>query len=76
MNATNQSDRKPLQAINEELSAEDENEDDDWDDGFREPRKTPRKAPPPENDLEDLVELRPDAGEEAYYDKTPRGSKA
>jgi len=71
MNATNQSDRKPLQAINEELSAEDENEEDDWDDGFRETRKAP-----PANDLEDLVELRPRPGEEAYYDKTPKSRKS
>lgn len=62
MNAANQSDRKPLHAINEELSAEDE--DDDWDDGFQEPRKAA-----PANDLEDLVDMKPGADEEQYYDK-------
>ena len=64
MNAANQSDRKPLHAINEELSAEDEDEDDDWDDGFQEPRKAA-----PANDLEDLVDMKPGADEEQYYDK-------
>ena len=65
LNASNRSERKALQAINEESSDEDEDYEED---AFVEPRKAGRSKSP-SNNLEDLVDMRHGADEDAYFDK-------